>query len=480
MSDDNKKLTARNEDYSQWYLDVIEAADMADYSPVKGCMVIKPWGYAIWENIQKILDAKFKEKGVKNAYFPLLIPKSFLTKEAEHVEGFAPECAVVTEAGGKKLEEPLVVRPTSETIIYDMYSKWIKSHRDLPLLINQWANVVRWEMRTRLFLRTTEFLWQEGHTAHATAEEADNFAKIMLEVYRDFTENYMAMSVVVGVKSDSERFAGAVRTYSVEAMMQDGKALQAGTSHFLGQNFAKPFEVKYLGENNKEEYVWQTSWGVSTRLIGALIMAHSDDKGLILPPALAPVQVVIIPLGNEAEDKKSVLKEAERIASELSTLGIHPEIDNRENLRPGAKYFEWEKKGVPVRVEIGPKDLAANQVIAARRDEDTKIRIPLAEASSEISGLLEKIQNNLLEKTKKFREEHTFGINDYEKFKKDIESNPGFYETFWCGNAACEEKIKNETKATIRCLPWATKKEKGKCLYCGKASENKVIFARAY
>lgn len=479
MSDEQKGLTSRDSDYSQWYLDVIAAADMADYSPVKGCMVIKPWGYAIWENIQKILNDKFKEKGVKNAYFPLLIPQSFLTKEAEHVEGFAPECAVVTEAGGKKLEEPLVVRPTSETIMYDMYSKWIKSYRDLPLLINQWANVVRWELRTRLFLRTTEFLWQEGHTVHATAEEAEDFAKTMLEVYRDFAENYMAMSVVAGVKSDAERFAGAVRTYSIEAMMQDGKALQAGTSHFLGDNFAKAFNVKFLDEDNKEKFGWQTSWGVSTRLIGAIIMAHSDDKGLVLPPKLAPLQVVIVPIN--LEKNPDLVTAVEELGEALKKQSISFEVDKRENLRPGAKFFEWEKKGVPVRIEIGPKDLEKNQFIAVRRDTGEKISINLSEEPvKKIADLLGAIQNNLLEKSKKFREQKTYEINNYVDFMKLIESQPGFYLAHWCGSSECEQKIKEETKATVRCMPFGAKEESGKCLYCGKKATKKVIFARSY
>jgi prolyl-tRNA synthetase len=479
MNDEQKGLTSRASDYSQWYLDVIAAADMADYSPVKGCMVIKPWGYAIWENIQKILNDKFKEKGVKNAYFPLLIPQSFLTKEAEHVEGFAPECAVVTEAGGKKLEEPLVIRPTSETIMYDMYSKWIKSYRDLPLLINQWANVVRWEMRTRLFLRTTEFLWQEGHTVHATAEEADAFSREMLEVYRDFAENYMAMSVVSGVKSDAERFAGAVRTYSIEAMMQDGKALQAGTSHFLGDNFAKAFNVKFLSENNEEKFAWQTSWGVSTRLIGALIMAHSDDKGLVLPPKLAPLQVVIVPIN--MEKNPDLAKAVEKLGEALKNQGISFEVDKRENLRPGAKFFEWEKKGVPVRIEIGPKDMEKNQLIAARRDTGEKISIDFKNNPAKIiAELLNTIHEDLLEKSKKFREEKTYEIDNYAEFKKLIESQPGFYSAFWCGKSECEGKIKEETKATIRCVSFDAKGKSGKCLYCGKKAADKVIYARAY
>ena len=478
MSDENKKLTSRSDDYSQWYLDVIEAADMADYSPVKGCMVIKPWGYAIWENIQKNLDTRFKEKGVKNAYFPLLIPQSFLTKEAEHVEGFAPECAVVTEAGGKKLDEPLVIRPTSETIMYDMYSKWIKSYRDLPLLINQWANVVRWEMRTRLFLRTTEFLWQEGHTAHATAEEADEFAKTMLEVYHDFAENVMAISVVPGLKSDSERFAGAVRTYSIEAMMQDGKALQAGTSHFLGDNFAKAFNVKFLNEKNTEEFVWQTSWGVSTRLIGALIMAHSDDKGLVLPPKLAPVQVIVVPI---RADNEEVSGKIPFIMETLKKSEIFCEYDLRSNLRPGAKFFEWEKKGVPIRLEFGPKDIEKNQCIITMRDSGEKIELPLdVTLGNKIKEQLEFMQTRMLESSSTFRESKTYQISDYGEFCKLIESKPGFYEAHWCGDAACEAKIKEETKATIRCMPFDNKLKPGKCLYCGKKTDISVIFARSY
>ncbi len=477
MNEEKKGLTPRNVDYSQWYLDVITAADMADYSPVKGCMVIKPWGYAIWENIQKALDSKFKEKGVKNAYFPLLIPQHFLNKEAEHVEGFAPECAVVTEAGGEKLEEPLVIRPTSETIMYDMYAKWINSYRDLPLLINQWANVVRWELRTRLFLRTTEFLWQEGHTAHSTAVEADAFARTMLDVYRDFAENYMAMSVLTGVKSDAERFAGAVRTYSIEAMMQDGKALQAGTSHFLGDNFAKAFNVKFLSEKNKEEYVWQTSWGVSTRLIGALIMAHSDDKGLVLPPALAPLHVIIVTIDTSPE----TIMAAKSLCERLKKSGLSVEVDMRENMRPGAKFFEWEKKGVPVRIEIGPKDLKNKQYIAVRRDSGEKIPVKISPKDiDKINAILKDIQHVLLSKSRDFREKHTHDIDDYKNFVKLIESQPGFYRTFWCGDASCEKEIKAETKATIRSLPFDEKPATGRCLYCGKESSQRVIFARAY
>src|SRR3989338_7584734 len=410
-----KNLTTRAEDYSQWYLDVIAAADLAEHSPVKGCMVIKPYGYAIWELFQKSLDAKFKEKGVENAYFPLLIPESFLKREAKHVEGFAPEVAVVTHAGGKKLEEPLVLRPTSETIIYETFSKWIHSYRDLPLLINQWANVIRWEMRTRLFLRTTEFLWQEGHTVHATAQEADAYARTMLGVYQKFVEEEMAVPVTPGRKTDSERFAGADITYCIEAMMQDGKALQFGTSHFLGQNFAKAFNVKFSDENNTEQFGWQTSWGVSTRMIGGLIMTHSDDKGLVVPPRVAPIQAVVLPLWFKDEQKTEVVAAAEKLAGELKDAGVRIKVDRRD-LRPGEKIFGWEKKGVPVRIEVGPKDLAAVVGIVSRRDEDPsssplgkggKRQVALADLPKEIPKLLEDIQQSLFNRAKKLREEKT-------------------------------------------------------------------------
>lgn len=477
---EKEKITKRSEDYSQWYLDVIEGAELAEHAPVKGCMVIKPYGYAIWENMQKVLDAKFKESGVKNAYFPLFIPQSFLKKEAQHVEGFAPECAVVTHAGGKKLEEPLIVRPTSETIMYDVFSHWIQSYRDLPLLINQWANVVRWELRPRLFLRTTEFLWQEGHTAHATEKEADEKAREMLVVYQEFAEKYLAMPVIPGKKSESEKFAGAVTTYTIEAMMQDGKALQSGTSHMLGQNFAKPFEVKFLNSKSEWEYVWQTSWGVSTRMIGGLIMEHSDDKGLVLPPKIAPLHVVIIPVwADENEEKSVVFAKAEEIAKDLKKKGLEVEIDKRD-MRPGPKFFEWERKGVPVRIEIGPKDLASESVIVVRRDTGEKEKVKEKEAEKYVLDLLEKIQEDLFKKAAKFRDENSQKVESWEEFKKVLEEKGGFLLAHWCGSAECEAKIKEKTKATIRCIPFDQKKEKGKCVLCGKESEGRVIFAKAY
>ncbi len=477
---ETRKLTTRAQDYSQWYLDVIAAADMAEHSPVKGCMVIKPTGYAIWERMQRELDDMFKAKGVKNAYFPLFIPESYLKREARHVEGFAPECAVVTHGGGKELEEPLVIRPTSETIMYEVYSHWIHSYRDLPLLINQWANVVRWEMRTRLFLRTTEFLWQEGHTVHASEDEADSFAQEMLEVYRKFAEEYLAIPVLTGVKSDSEKFAGAVRTYCIEGLMQDGKALQAGTSHLLGQNFAKAFNVKFLNAEGIEEFGHQTSWGVSTRLIGALIMAHSDDAGLVLPPKIAPTQVVIIPIAGSAEEQTAVLAKVQEFVEVFNKAGIRTEVDKRWHLRPGPKFYEWEKKGVPVRIEIGPKDLANNCAMVARRDTSEKMKIAQADLASEVTKLLEKIQTNLFDRALKFRTEHTQMIADYGKFKKVMEADPGFVISPWCGNAKCEAKIKEETKATIRCLPFDLKSKAGECLACGEKTNIQAVFAKAY
>lgn len=475
----DKEITKRAEDYSQWYLDVIEAAELADYAPVKGCMVIKPYGYAIWENIQKALDEKFKKTGVQNAYFPLFIPENFLKREAEHVEGFAPELAVVTHAGGKELEEPLVVRPTSETIIYDMFSKWIHSYRDLPLLINQWANVVRWEKRTRLFLRTTEFLWQEGHTAHATKEEADAKTMEMLKVYQDFAENHLAMPVIPGQKSDSEKFAGAEYTTTIEAMMQDKKALQSGTSHMLGQNFAKPFEVKFLDKDEKTEYAWQTSWGVSTRIIGGLIMTHSDDKGLVLPPKIAPIQVVIVPVWVSEEEEKATFAKAEEIAEKLRQQNVDVKIDKREG-RPGPKFFEWEKKGVPMRLEIGPKDIAKQSIVAVRRDSGEKKFIAEGEIVSFVVDELEDIQRNLFDKALEFRKNNTHLVNSWEEFKEIINGEGGFLMAHWCGDVTCEEKIKEETKASTRCIPFDQPEEEGTCVYCGKKSNKRIIFARAY
>jgi len=472
-----KAITKREEDYSEWYQDIVEQAELAEHSPVRGCMVIKPYGYAIWELMQKDLDARFKTKGVQNAYFPLFIPQSFLTKEAQHVEGFSPELAVVTHAGGEKLDEPLVVRPTSETIIYATYSKWIQSYRDLPLLINQWANVVRWELRTRLFLRTTEFLWQEGHTVHATEEEAEDFTKKMLDVYRAFAEEIMALPAITGQKSDSEKFAGAVRTYCIEAMMQDGKALQAGTSHMLGQNFAKAFDVKFLDADGTEKFGWQTSWGVSTRLIGGLIMAHSDDKGLVLPPKLAPHQVVIVPIGVSEEELETVNSKAQDIADQLEGKSIRVKIDNRD-MRPGPRFFEWEKKGVPLRIEIGPKDVAAGSVVAVRRDTGEKLSLTEEGLVDAISDMLDQIQKEMLQKALDFRNEHTLATDDYQEFQKLVEGN--FVKAHWCGSAECEAEIKAETRATIRNIPFDAAEESGKCIKCGKESNKRVIFAKSY
>ncbi|HLD17732.1 MAG TPA: proline--tRNA ligase [Patescibacteria group bacterium] len=475
---DEKHLTPRAEDYNQWYLDVIAAADMAQHSPVKGCMVIKPYGYAIWERIQAILDARFKETGVENAYFPLFIPQSLLTREADHVEGFAPEVAVVTHAGGEKLEEPLVIRPTSETIMYETFKDWIHSYRDLPLLINQWANVVRWEKRTRLFLRTTEFLWQEGHTVHATHEQADERARMMLEVYRDFAENVMAIPVIPGQKSESEKFAGAHRTYCLEAMMQDGRALQFATSHDLGQNFAKAFDVKFTDEQNVEQFAWQTSWGLSTRTIGGLIMAHSDDKGLIVPPRLAPIQVVVVPLWFKDEQRAEVLSQAEKIAALLKTVGVRVKIDQKEG-RPGEKFYEWEKKGVPLRLELGPKDLLNEKVVVARRDSGEKEDVSFSNLAIEIPKRLEEIQGALFARAKAYRDQRSVRVDTWDAFKMAIE-NGKFVLAHWCGEAEVEAKIKEETNATIRCLPFEAPEEKGVCVLSGKPSQRRVVFARAY
>ncbi|MDD5437655.1 MAG: proline--tRNA ligase [Patescibacteria group bacterium] len=474
---EQKAITPRSKDYSEWYQDVVDQAEMAEHSPVRGCMVIKPYGYAIWELMQKDLDARFKTKGVQNAYFPLFIPESFLKREEQHVEGFAPEVAVVTHAGGAKLDEPLVVRPTSETIMYDVFSRWIHSYRDLPLLINQWANIVRWEMRTRLFLRTTEFLWQEGHTVHQTEDEAEDFTKQMLDVYRQFAEEVMGIPVIPGQKTESEKFAGAVRTYCIEAMMGDGKALQSGTSHMLGQNFAKAFNVKFLDADGKEKFAWQTSWGVSTRLIGGLIMAHGDDKGLVLPPKLAPYQVVIIPIGVSPEEIEASQSKAQEIADQLEGEGVRVKIDGRD-MRPGPKFFEWEKKGVPVRIEIGPKDLANNSVMTVRRDTSAKQVLTEEGLIDAIKEILDQIQTNLYQKALNFRIEHTLEVEDYKKFKKEVEGN--FVLSHWCGSAECEAKVKEETRATIRCIPFGQAKTPGKCLYCGQKSDTVVIFAKAY
>lgn len=489
-----KDFSSRNDNYSQWYNDLVIKADMAENSAVRGCMVIKPNGYAIWEKMQAALDKMFKDTGHVNAYFPIFIPKSFFSKEASHVEGFAKECAVVThyrlknDPDGKgvvvdetaKLEEELIVRPTSETIIWDTYRNWIKSYRDLPLLINQWANVVRWEMRTRLFLRTAEFLWQEGHTAHATAEEAIEETERMLDVYADFAEHFMALPVIKGIKSPNERFAGAVETYCIEALMQDGKALQAGTSHFLGQNFAKAFEVQYLSKENKLEYVWATSWGVSTRLMGALIMAHSDDNGLVIPPKLAPTQVVIIPIHKTDDQLQLISAKAKEIMKDLQARGISVKYDDRDTYKPGWKFNEYEFKGVPVRIAIGPRDLENGTVEVARRDTLEKVVYQISDIDTKIEHLLQNIQENLYQKALDFRESMTSKADTWEEFIDLLDNKGGFIHAHWDGTPETEQKIKEETKATIRCIPLDSKPEQGKCILTGKPSERRVIFARAY
>jgi prolyl-tRNA synthetase len=489
----SKGITSKNEDYSQWYNDIVIKADLAEHSSVKGCMVIKPYGYSIWEKIQAVLDQKFKDTGHSNAYFPLFIPKSFFSKEASHVEGFATECAVVThyrlknDGNGNmivdetaKLEEELIVRPTSETIIWNTYKGWVQSYRDLPLLINQWANVVRWEMRTRLFLRTTEFLWQEGHTAHATAEEAIAETRQMLDVYADFAENWMAVPVVKGMKTPNERFAGALDTYCIEALMQDGKALQAGTSHFLGQNFAKAFDVKFTNKEGKIEHVWATSWGVSTRLMGALIMAHSDDAGLVLPPKLAPIQVVIVPIYKSDEELKKISGFVDELVPKLKELGISVKYDDRDTQRPGFKFAEYELKGVPVRLAIGGRDMENGTVELARRDTREKQTVLQEGLDNYIAQLLEDIQSNIYSKALNFRTEHITEANSYEEFKELLDGKAGFISAHWDGSPETEQKIKEETKATIRCIPLDNALEDGICIYSGKPSTQRVLFARAY
>ena len=491
----NKEVTNREEDYSKWYNNLVVKADLAEQSAVRGCMVIKPYGYAIWEKMHDILDRMFKETGHVNAYFPLFIPKSFLSKEAEHVEGFAKECAVVThhrlmnDPNGNgvvvdpsaKLEEELIVRPTSETIIWNTYKNWIKSWRDLPILCNQWANVVRWEMRTRLFLRTAEFLWQEGHTAHATREEAVAEAQKMVNVYAKFAREFMAMPVVIGHKSETERFAGALDTYSIEAMMQDGKALQAGTSHFLGQNFAKAFEVQYANKEGKLDYVWATSWGVSTRLMGALIMCHSDNNGLVLPPALAPVQVVMVPIFKTDAERDTILARMAEMKKDMESLGLSVKIDDRDNLRPGFKFAEWELKGVPVRIVMGPRDLENGTVELARRVDSSKESVSQNGIAEYVKGLMSEIQSQMYQKALEFRDANIIKVDTWEDFKVQIEKG-GFLLCHWDGTPETEEKIKDETKATIRCIPIdsCVCEEEGKCIYTGKPSHRRVIFARAY
>jgi prolyl-tRNA synthetase len=474
-----EKITPRATDYSQWYIDIVINAKLADYAPVKGCMVIRPRGYALWERIQQGLDGMFKETGHVNAYFPLLIPESFIRKEAEHVEGFSPELAVVTHAGGEKLEEPLVIRPTSETIIWSMYKKWIQSYRDLPLLINQWCNVLRWEKRTRLFLRTTEFLWQEGHTAHATAEEAEEETLRMLDVYRRFAEDFMAIPVLHGLKTDSEKFAGAVRTYCIEAMMQDRKSLQAGTSHNLGQNFAKAFDVTFQTREKTLDHVWATSWGVSTRLIGAIIMAHSDDKGLVLPPRLAPTEVVIVPIFKN-ETKDAVLAFARKLRDSLAP-GFRILLDEDDQNTPGWKFSEYELQGVPVRVEIGPRDMEKGQCVAVRRDTGEKAFLAVADAPTRLRALLEEIQKSLFSRALKFRQDNTFKAGSCAELGKLLDDPGGFVEAGWCGGTACEAKVKEETKATIRLLPLEKLSTEGaSCIVCGTSARHIAVFGRAY
>jgi len=489
-----KELTSRSENYSQWYNDLVVKADLADNSAVRGCMVIKPYGYAIWEKIQAELDRMFKETGHVNAYFPLFIPKSFFSKEASHVEGFAKECAVVThyrlknDPNGKgivvdpeaKLEEELIVRPTSETIIWNTYKGWIQSYRDLPILINQWANVVRWEMRTRLFLRTAEFLWQEGHTAHATSQEALEETERMVNVYATFAEQFMAVPVIKGAKSANERFAGALETYCIEALMQDGKALQAGTSHFLGQNFAKAFDVRFTNKEGKEDFVWATSWGVSTRLMGALIMAHSDDNGLVLPPRLAPFQVVIVPIYKQADQLDAISEKVKDISARLKSLGISVKYDNNDTKKPGWKFAEYELKGVPVRIAIGPRDLENGTAEVARRDTLEKQVVSMEGIENYIQTLLDDIQANIFNKALKFRGKMTTPVDSYEEFKEVLQNKGGFISAHWDGTPETEQAIKEETKATIRCIPFDQVPEDGKCIYSGKPSKGRVLFALSY
>ena len=493
MAKELKELTSRSENYSQWYQDLVIKADLAENSAVRGCMVIKPYGYAIWEKMQRILDNKFKETGHVNAYFPLLIPKSFLSREAEHVEGFAKECAVVTHYRLKtnsdgsgvvvdpeaKLEEELIIRPTSETIIWNTYRNWIQSYRDLPILCNQWANVMRWEMRTRLFLRTAEFLWQEGHTAHATREEAEAEARQMQNIYADFVENYMGVPVIKGVKTASERFAGALDTYTIEAMMQDGKALQAGTSHFLGQNFGKAFNVTFVDKDGKTDYAWATSWGVSTRLVGALIMAHSDDNGLVLPPHLAPIQVVIIPIYRSMEQLDEIRQKVNGIADNLKKLGISVKFDDADNRKPGWKFANYELKGVPVRLAMGGRDLENNTIEVMRRDTLEKETVSCDGIETYVQNLLEDIQKNIFQKALKLREERTVKVDSYDEFKEKIEQGY-FVLAHWDGTPETEERVKNETKATIRCIPMDDDNEPGRCMVTGKPSARRVLFARNY
>jgi len=491
-----KLITPRGEDYSRWYTDVCTQARLADYSPVKGCMVIRPHGYGLWENMQATLDGMFKATGHENAYFPLFIPKSFLAKEAEHVEGFAKECAIVTHSrlksvvvDGKstlipdpdsKLEEELIVRPTSETIIYSMFAKWIQSYRDLPLLLNQWCNVVRWEMRTRLFLRTTEFLWQEGHTAHASEAEAEEEARKMLGVYATFAEEHLAIPVLRGVKTEREKFAGALRTYCIEALMQDNKGLQAGTSHHLGQNFSTAFGVKYQDEEGKWEHCWNTSWGMTTRMIGAVIMVHGDDNGLVLPPRVAPVQCVIIPIWRGKDPHDDIIAAAHQLRDRLVKVGLRVKVDDRDNVNPGFKYNEWEMLGVPLRLELGPRDLEKNSVMTVKRIGRVKSLVPMDDVETRIPALLDELQREMFDAALKRREDATHTVDDYDEFKRVLEDPGGFLLAHWCGNDACEAKVQEETKATVRCIAFDAPEEPGKCLVCGGESNRRVHFAKAY
>ncbi len=489
-----KEIPSRSEDYSQWYNELVKRADLAEHSDVRGCMVIKPYGYSIWEKMQQALDKMFKDTGHVNAYFPLFVPKSYLAREASHVEGFAKECAIVTHYRLKnaedgsgiivdpdaKLEEELIIRPTSETVIWNSYKKWIQSYRDLPILINQWANVVRWEMRTRLFLRTAEFLWQEGHTAHATADEAVKETLLLLDVYAEFAEKYMALPVIKGKKTEGEKFPGAVDTYCIEAMMQDGKALQSGTSHFLGQNFAKAFDVQFSGKDGKLEYVWGTSWGVSTRLMGALIMAHSDDDGLIIPPKLAPIHVVIVPIYKKEEELNAITAKVDQLSADLKKQGLTVKFDNRDTYKPGFKFAEHELRGVPVRLAIGPRDLQNGTVEVARRDTKEKQVMKMDDVSAAIPKLLEEIQDNIYQRALAFRNERITSVETFDEMVKVLDEKGGFVSAHWDGTSETEAKIKEETKATIRCIPLDAKEENGKCVYSGKPSQRRVLFARAY
>jgi prolyl-tRNA synthetase len=482
---DEKKVTPRSQDFAAWYNDIILRAELADYSPVRGCIVFRPDGFAVWENLRDELDRRIKKTGARNAYFPLFIPQSFLQKEAQHVEGFAPEVAVVTHGGGKELEEPLIVRPTSETIINYMFAQWIHSHRDLPMMVNQWCNVVRWEMRTRIFLRTTEFLWQEGHTAHATREEAEHETLTMLEVYRAFCEDFLAIPLITGRKSAAERFPGAEETYTIEALMGDGRALQCGTSHFLGQNFAKAFEIRFLDEQNQMQHPHQTSWGVSTRLLGALVMVHGDDQGLRLPPAVASTQVVVVPIWRKAEEGERVLAAARGAVESLESAGLRARLDEREGVTPGFKFNDWEMRGVPLRIEIGPRDVASGEAVLARRDmtgPPAKSKAPLADIPTRAKALLDEIQKSLYQQAKAAAEANTHRFDDYAKFRAQMEGEGGggFADIYWCGRAECETKLREETRATCRAIPLEQHHPSGQCLICGEPAAERAYFAKAY